>query len=209
MNPRRLLALLGPRSPSLTRLMHREFGMRGNASPTTPQDVAGALAWIKHPLAAQVYLLLWFPGFAERDALRVAAQVGALLWREWQGRAARGAWACLPAKWGADPAAGCAVVARAVLFEMRHRQDCPQCAGYGMVAVGDGVGRCEPCAGQGFVPYPKKLRAKLVQLRRSVYLHQVEGPYAWLLTVVRELERTAASAHYDALRDAPAKVESR
>lgn len=216
MNPRKLLALLGPRSPSLTRLMHREFGLRGSTTPMTPQDVAGALGWVKHRTARDLYLLLWFPGYADRpgNSDRVIRHIGGLLRKEWEVRSAPGyrapaaafpAFPPFPPKWQADPLPGCVAVAKAVLFELQHREDCPACCGYGMVprqVRGDiKLARCESCAGQGYLPYSRSQRARLVKTRRQAYYRHVDPVYTWLLGALRELEQHAAHAHYVALRD--------
>lgn len=211
MNPRKLLAQLGPRSLSLTRFMHRAY----HRAPVCPQDVAGALAWIRNPVAAELYMLLWVPGYDTRGGrgAKLADALGGMLWSEWQRRAAPGyrsgprlaPFPALPAKWAADPRAGCVAVARAVLFELQHRQDCPDCLGYGITPrlAGDRLQllRCEPCLGQGYVPYAKHLRAQLVRIRRAVYLHHVDPAYRWLFGVAWDLEQRAASAHYRALRE--------
>lgn len=200
MNPRRALALLGPRAPSLTRLMHRTFGLGGSGGGTTPQDAAAALSFIGNRMAVDVYLLLWFPDWAQRHGERVEKQVATLLQGKWARESAAG-------RWPTAPPAGlaCRDLSRAVLFELGHGNDCGSCNGCGKTGrLEDGqlvIEDCGKCSGKGVRPYSNALRAQLLRVRRATFDAAGVAPYSWLLATLRTLEREAAQAHFAALRE--------
>lgn len=215
MNPRKMLALLGPRSPTLTRLMHRELGGVTARHPLGPTDVAHALAYVEDPVAVRVYMAMWCPGWAESSEMRVLVEVIAQrLLAEYRKRGQKGyrdhrpgreRWAPCPPKHAEDPMGLLRRMAAAALFELGHHADCSLCRGYGMQAEYDRhsrtltTKRCEACVGQGYVPYGKQTRARMIRIRLDTFIRHLDAPYRWLLSELRSLEQTAADAHYRAL----------
>lgn len=225
MNPRKMLALLGPRSPSLKRLMHQAFGLTeggGGGDPVTAQDVAGALGFIElddptdRSVAIGLYCLLWFPNYdsprrrydvTEALALRLGAEYQRRLQPGNRGRKGDHApFPRFPTKRWPVAAEGLWAVAAAVLSELQHKHDCETCDGFGMLAEirptgGWDAKKCEDCAGRGYRDWTYTQRAKHVKIRRHTFQVTLERPYVWLLREARHLEQQAASGHYLALRE--------
>lgn len=224
MNPRKMLALLGPRAPSLKRLMHQAFGLvdgGGGGDPVTAQDVAGALGFIEledpadRRVAIGLYCLLWFPNYdtkqrrhdiTEALALRLGAEYQRRMESGNRGRKGDHApFPTFPAKRWELKTEGLWAIAAAVLDELQHKHDCEACDGFGQVAEirrgGWVAKRCEACEGRGYCDWGHERRAKAVQIRRYTYRMLLDRPYRWLLSEARHLEQQAASGHYMALMD--------
>lgn len=215
MNPRKMLALLGPRTPSLTRLMHRELGGVSAKHPLGPTDVAHALAYVEDPLAKQVYMAMWCPGWAESSRMpQLVEAVAQRMLAEYRKRQQKGyrdtrpgreRWPPCPPQHADDPLALLRRLSAVALFELGHPADCEACKGFGMVATFDKdakkliTSRCEVCLGQGYVPYGAKNRARMVRIRLDTFIKHLGAPYRWLLSELRSLEQAAADAHYRAL----------
>lgn len=211
MNPRKMLALLGPRSPQLTRLMHRSLGGETVRTPLSPVDVAHALAYIGNPLAVRVYQATWCPGWDLSPAMpRLVEDLARMLLSETRDRERRRdrrrpPFPPCPKAWQAAPLDGLRKLVALALFELAHPGDCETCMGYGMTAHFDPeikklrADTCAVCEGRGYLPYPKHRRAALLHIRYKTYLDRLQAPYDWLLRELRHLERTAADAHYRAM----------
>lgn len=219
MNPRKMLALMGVRSPSLTRLMHRELAGVTVRHPLSPVDVAHALAYVSNRRAVGVYLATWCPGYAEsRQLPALLDDLARMMLAEYRRRAAKdyhergrgaGKWPRFPERWSVaseNRLAGLRKMGEVALFELSHKADCEACHGFGAAAVFKTDSKrveivpCEACIGQGFLPYAKAMRAKMLRIRLDSYNKSLHLPYSWLYSELRRLEQEAADAHYQALR---------
>lgn len=214
MNPRKILARLGPKSPALVRFML--FGTTCTTKPTTDiltdLDIAAALGGIQNPLARAIYEYLWAPGVAENKNKNLALldNIAAALVREQAARKAKDQpWPDLPASLcrpipGITTPARCGAIrmAHAALMELTHRNSCQTCAGYGeqFDRTSLKVVDCPSCFGTGVTKVGKKRRAANLGMTKPTYEKRVHLAYDWLVGYLRGLEAEAASEHWRAMQ---------
>ncbi len=209
MNTRKLLARLGPKTPQLIRT-----ALTNGSDALTPQDIAAALGFVKVRPGRDLYEFLWVPNRASNPVLRneLEMKMANALMDEQRRREMAGltkfpdppATLCVTPDGRKSVLRFCIKVARCCLHEMVHRNDCPDCKGFGEVfikAAGSGLVSkpCEKCTGSGTVPVGWLRRSRMMGVRNTTFKECVEQPYGWLLGYMREQEAQAAHEHWKAM----------
>lgn len=213
MNPRKILARLGPKSPALVRFML--FGTTCTTKPTTDiltdLDIAAALGGIQNPLARAIYEHMWTPGVAENKVryAKLVQDAAAAVVREQERRREHGnPWPDLPKELcrpipGLRAPALCAAtrMAHTAITEIAGRNNCSTCAGYGeqFDRTSLKVVDCPSCFGTGVTKVGKKRRARALGLSNFGYA-KAHDAYDWLVGYLRGLEAEAASEHWRAMQ---------
>jgi len=208
-DPRKLMARLGAASPALVRQM--QLGTHVVSMPDfSAQDIAAALTQIENKLARRIYEWFWWPAYSTAsNSDEITKELVNRFARHINLKKAQKKPSGFPQLNKAITKKGAIVavkrIAHSALVELAHRNDCKHCHGYGLAPItnekkiGIAIGNCPKCAGNGVIPISKSKRAKLIGIRYSTYINNIQPYYDWFLNEIKDLEAEAVRQHSKAL----------
>ena len=209
MNPRALLSFLEAKSPKF---------LPGSGRPTlTPEDVAGALGFIRDPFHRETLCMLYWPAaatikgrdyhaeFSRRVKDAYWATVRACIEAEFDLEMGRlghtdpftmrrleaRAQATKDLRWPAWSRTYM-VIPDAVVTEISRPNHCTTCDGHGHFMRADKRIDCPECHGAGTVAVSNRQRARWLGIGESRYREQWWRPYEWAYGLARDAEQQAA-----------------
>ena len=166
-NPRVLLARCAPRGGSYS---------TGTGAPEyTPADIAHAVGHIRNPAGRALVLYLWAGQTETWPALRVELLLVAGRLFDKRG-------------WRVNRPGTMGGLIRLAVHEMANPRHCPACN-----STGERAGKpCEPCDGQGALPYSERAQAFFSGLPHRT-MRDWSARYDELARLIRNIERRAVN----------------
>lgn len=201
-HPAYLLARLNPKN------VRHDVGS-GGLPELTPQDIAGALAFVAPGLGREMVMRVWWPDGAQLTAEDLDQRIMEAQLAEWMERGRRLLDAQLLEEvadteqqkryaklrmqtarlrmWPRMGEGSCyRPIRQAVLSEICADLKCPACNGRGVVLAERRVATCQACEGHGHLRVSDRARAKAVGYDQAAYRRHYARVYEWTFNLCRD-----------------------